>query len=58
MNPSKKVVALWPCQSIPLRGPCYAVFLLRFEIVRTIVVLTGTEKGGGAPISARSAKLG
>lgn len=23
MNPSKKVVALWPCQSIPLWGSCY-----------------------------------
>ena len=23
MNPSRKVVAMWPYQPIPLRGPCY-----------------------------------
>ena len=33
-------------------------FLLRFEIARTIVVITGTKKGGRAPISAHSAESG
>ena len=35
-----------------------AGFSLRFEIARTIVAMTRTKKGGGAPISAHSAKSG
>ena len=36
----------------------FSGFSLRLELTRTIVVMTGSKNGGGAPISARDAKLG